>query len=515
MKKPLQARPQIAKRLLVVLLGILAFIVLMTVHPAWALVFVILAVAWRRREWFLRLWAFIRKKPYVSREERQHLARLRDNPLGESHFMQTHQSELATRLSHLSEVDGLIYGQDRKHAIVRLAHKEGHTLIVGGSGEGKTVSHVIPTLLSWQGSALVIDIKGELYEKTASYRRSFSRVLRFNPVGDDHTYNPIDYCQTVFQAQDLAQTLIPEPKEGDPFWAQAAQGIFAAAILEGNRQVLSLADVAARCIETPVRRLVEELSKSEHRGTRLLASGFVDLPDKALGGVAGEMRSKLLTLATDDDVIRATARSDFKASDLDKPTTLYLTIPESRLEQLRPLWTAVIQQIIRHMQERPEEASVPILVMLDEFPRLGKMPEFDGSLATLRSKNVHFSIVVQSLAQLDDRYGEDIRRIIVDNCSYKLILSATDDKTQKALSDLAGQRAVNTTSYSRSHNPLQIFGSETNNEQTVPLIRPEEFGRLGETAILFQPRTMPMRIQRLRWYENKAFQTKVKGEQGA
>lgn len=70
----------------------------------------------------------------------------------------------------------------------------------------------------------------------------------------------------------------------------------------------------------------------------------------------------------------------------------------------------MIQQLVRHMQERPEGAEI--------------------------------LVILQSLAQLDDCYGEDIRRVIIDNCAYKLVLSVTDDKAQKALSDLAGHRAV-------------------------------------------------------------------------
>ena len=477
------------------------------------LAFIVLVYAWVFREWFRRLWALVRREEYIPRAERTNS--LKRNPLGDSHFVTARASQHAIRLNKINEANGLVYGAQDNYLVYRDSRKEGHTLVIGGSGEGKSACHVIPTLLTWQGSAVVIDIKGELYNKTAAYRRTINRVLRFNPVGSDASYNPIDQCKTVFQAQDLAATLIPEPKEGDPFWAQSAQGIFAAAVLEGNRFGLSLSDVCARCIETPIVELVGELSESEYREVRLLAGGFVDLPEKALGGVAGEMRSKLLTLATDEDVIRATQKSDFTAADMEHPTTIYLTVPESRLEQLRPLWTSIIQQLIRHMQDRPEDAPVPILMMLDEFPRLGKLPQFDASLATLRSRNVHFSIIIQSLAQLDDRYSEDIRRIIVDNCPYKLILSASDDKTQKALSDLAGQRAVEVTSSSKTYGGgdvvTAVMGQSGYNwqEQTVPLIRPEEFGRLGEAAILFQPRNMPMRINRLWWFKNQALQLKA------
>lgn len=444
-----------------------------------------------------------------------------DSPMGSSRFLSAHEAPISLKLSQLGTANGIVFGVKDRFLLCRPSSSQGHTLVLGAPGEGKSACHVIPTLLSWKGSAVVIDIKGELYQKTSKYRQKFSRVIRFNPTGNASRYNPIDACSTVFEAQDLARTLIPEPQDGDPFWAQAAQGIFTGAIIEGNKNGMSLSDVCARVVETPITQLVDELKASEYREVRLMAGGFADLPDKAIGGVAGEMRSKLLTLATEEDVIRATSMSDFKISDLEEPTTLYLTIPEAKLVHLRPLWTAVIQQIIRHLQDRGEEATVPVLLMLDEFASLGRLPDFDVGLATLRSRNVHFSIIIQSFAQLDDRYGEDVRRIITDNCGYKLILSANDSKTQESLSNMAGQRTAWSSSATLSYGgggggdfgsvvgAVMGSASESNSEQSVPLIRPEEFGRLGDDAILFQPKIMPMRIQRLYWFKNAILKERV------
>lgn len=462
-----------------------------------------------------RIWKFkgqIMKEIAAARSPEQ--TNSEDSPMGTSRFLAAREAPISMKLSQLAIADGIVFGMKDKFILCRPSSNQGHTLVLGAPGEGKSACHVIPTLLSWKGSAVVIDIKGELYQKTYKYRQRFSRVIRFNPVGSASRYNPIDSCSTVFAAQDLARTLIPEPQDGDPFWAQAAQGIFTGAIIEGNKNGWSLSDVCARVIETPITQLVDELKESEYREVRLMAGGFADLPEKAIGGVAGEMRSKLLTLATEEDVIRATSMSDFHISDLEEPTTLYLTIPEAKLVHLRPLWTAVIQQIIRHLQDRGEEAKVPILLMLDEFASLGRLPDFDVGLATLRSRNVHFSIIIQSFAQLDDRYGEDIRRIITDNCGYKLILSANDPKTQESLSNMAGQRTAWSSGVSKSYGGGAlgtIIGtpSESNTEQSVPLVRPEEFGRLGDDAILFQPKIMPMRIQRLYWFKNAILKERV------
>ena len=99
--------------------------------------------------------------------------------------------------------------------------------------------------------------------------------------------------------------------------------------------------------------------------------------------------------------------------------------------------TLMYKQLFRYLERRPEKYSQEgrnceqILLLMDEFPRFGRIEGMDSAMATLRSKRVSICLMIQSLAQLDELYGKNGRRTILDNCSYKVILGANDPETTK------------------------------------------------------------------------------------
>lgn len=404
---------------------------------------------------------------------------------------------------------GVVLGRSGRQLVTKPPALSGHLLVVGGTGSGKSRGVAIPTLLRWPGGALVIDVKRELWERTAGQRNTRSDTFCFDPeMRDGDCYDPIRYAGTVDGAQELARYLVPEPKHGDAFWARAAQGLLAAAAFEGAKEGQSLAEVAGRLCEVPAIDLVEQLRNSRHREARMLAALAADMPEKTLGGVVSELRSQLLTLAADPNIARATDPGGSRRwgpEVLDYGATVYLRISERQITQYGKLFALMIGQILRHMATRPENAEVPVLLMLDELPRLGKMPGLVEALATLRSRNVHMALVIQSLAQLDAIYSRDERKVITDNCAWKLVLSATDPETQKEFSALAGQRTVMAQNASLSGGRLLGTPSEGQSETGVPLIRPEEWARLPG-PILFSPGRQPARLSPAWWDQDRELQ---------
>lgn len=390
---------------------------------------------------------------------------------------------------------GIVFGKIGSKLITKPPRVEGHTLIVGGTGTGKSRGVVIPTLLSWEGSAVVMDIKGELSRITADRRREHGAVFIFDPEGDGACYDPIKPCTTVDQAQDLARTLIPLPKEGDPFWCQSAQALLSAFIFEGAVKGYKLTDIAEQLCTKPIAELVEHCQKHELREVRILASICYDTPEKTLGGIVAELKSKLITIATDPNIRRATQRSDWTPENLERGATVYLKVSEHLLDQYKDLWTIIISQILKHLSRREERIDPPILIALDEMPRLSKLEGLSNALATLRSRNVHIMPVVQSMAQLDKIYGKDERKVIADNCRFKFVLSATDPETQKYFSDLAGQQTAMAKSVTTGAGLIPNVGRT---EQGTPLIRPEEWSRL-EQPILLAPMLQPIKVNLAFW----------------
>lgn len=396
---------------------------------------------------------------------------------------------------------GIIFGKIKNKLITKPPTVEGHTLVVGGTGTGKSRGIVIPTLLVWEGSALVIDIKGELSNITSKRRKiNGNKIYIFNPEGaEGDCYDPIKLCNTIDNAQDLARTLIPLPEKGETFWSQSAQAILSAFVFEGASRGYKISEIAEKLCTTPITELVEYCQTHEIREVRVLASIAYDMPEKTLGGVIAELKSKLVTIATDENIRRATQRADWTPETLEQGATIYLKVSEYLLEQYKDLWTVIINQVLRYLSKREEKKNPPILIALDELPRLGEIKGLVNALATLRSRNIHILGIIQSMAQLDEIYNPNQRKIIADNCRFKLVLSATDPETQKYFSDLAGQRTAMAKGVTVG---AGIIPNMSRHEQGTPLIRPEEWANL-EKPILFAPRLQPVQINLAFWDKEK------------
>lgn len=426
---------------------------------------------------------------------------------GKSRFAQLNEMKQAGLVGN----KGIVLGKMKNSLIEKPPTIDGHILVVGGSGMGKSKSIAIPTLKRWEGAAICVDIKGELSEMTAHHRPGKSYV--FNPTLENCAqYNPVRFIKDSQGAQEMARVLMPEAKgASDPFWNRTAQGIFSAALLEGYYRGQTLREIAQYLMVTPDAQIVKELTESFYPNVNVLAS-VGNLPEKTLGSVFGELRSHLVMLATDPGIERSTQRCDWTPETLEEGATVYLSVPEHLLEQYKQIWTIIFSQVITHLSQREEGQYPPILVLMDEFAQLGQIPRFNNSLATLRSRNVHMMIFIQSMSQLDAIYEQTGRKIINDNCRYKLILGATDVDTQKYFSELSGNQTV----YSVSHNHKKELMSRNYSETGVPLIRPEEFAKL-KSPILFSFRNFPAEVAQV-WHDTDPILLdllKKEGAQGA
>lgn len=172
---------------------------------------------------------------------------------------------------------------------------------------------------------------------------------------------------------------------------------------------------------------------------------------------------------------------------------IFIRIDQSRIDQWRCVMRMMLVQLIRTLARRPEKKYSPedannkgTLLMLDEFPQYGRIDVIASALKILRSKNVTVSIFCQSLADLDETYGKDTRRSILDNCPYKAILSASDAETQRYFSDLVGTVKVPAKGISANFDELgQPSGySASINESREAIIHPHEFASLSDIVLL-------------------------------
>lgn len=401
---------------------------------------------------------------------------------------------------------GLFFGKIDGKFIVKPEKVEGHVLVIGPPGTGKTSGFVIPSLWRWKDSALIFDPKGgELAKKTAVFRARSQRVYIFNPFDEKcDRYNPIQFCRTTNEALSMAQVLIPSESREHAFWTESSRAIVAAAIYEGNLKGKTLTEVCKFICLHDVETLKDYYLNHPNEKVRLLAAPLRHLADKVMASVMSDLMRNLNVIAQDDAIERATNRSDWDLNELENKATIYLSIPEEKLKlpQYRKILNIIINQAVDHLssrQEVKEDDDRPrILFMVDELPTLGYIPSLLQSLATLRSRGVVMSMAFQSVSQLDGVYKTTGRKTIMDICPFKLVFGIEDPETQRYFTNRIGDRTVKTQSISRNQND-QYNVSE--GETGVPLIRSNEWASL-EKPILLTPLRYPAKLEKIKYFDD-------------
>jgi type IV secretion system protein VirD4 len=384
--------------------------------------------------------------------------------------------------------EGIIFGKKGSTVYSMPETEDGHVIVIGGQGTSKTQSVALPTLFTWKGAAIVIDIKGELHGLTGAYREKVmgSKVYVFDPDSPDcDCYDPLEQIKEIDGATELARNIIPT-QEKDPFWSQCAQGVFASAILDGINKNQAFGDICERILITEPNQLIQELFNSEDNRVKLLCSAANGIAENTLTGVFSTLRTYILTFASDEKIRNATRKTSWTPAVLEEGATIYLRIHESMIGQYKGLIASIISQTFRYLTKRNDKQEPAILMLLDELPRLGKVQGLAEGMGTLRSRNVHIVPIVQSLSDLDRHYGQEIRKIIIDNTSYKVILGVGDYDTQKYFSDLSGTEKV----WQKSYNTNGLLGMKkgyTDSLVEEKIIKPERFGqlKLDKKSIIF------------------------------
>lgn len=413
--------------------------------------------------------------------------------------------------------NGFIFGKDKYAThdwVVKPETKDGHIMIVGGPGTGKTTCLAIPSMMSWKHRIFAIDVKGELYVKSNRPMVKVFNPLDHNALGYDPFFVLKKAPNVVQEIRKIAISLIPISAEvKDTYWLNGAQNLLTAGLIHYYKQDFTFIKSIEKIQKSPIDELVKELANSESEEAQLLASQFVDANIKELRSFKGEVSQHIIDFVLDPDIKQAFSKPSsecVKPADLERGCDVFLQIPEHKLDQWGRILSLITSQFLDHFEKRDEATAKPILFLLDEFPRLGKFGNIANGLATLRSKKITMAIVIQSLAQLDYIYGEAQRQVIADNCAYKAVLGASEPKTQEYFSKLVGTyMAIRTThSSTTSSNPIYriededgIFGgnygrvkhygetggssdSFTTSEQRENVMQPHEFGALSDVVLL-------------------------------
>lgn len=404
---------------------------------------------------------------------------------------------------------GVVLGKINRDYLVMEEKSEGHIMVVGGQGSGKSTSVAIPTLLNYNSSIFAIDIKGELSESSKSYRLN---MKVFDPLKEDTPhYNPyavLKMGNKVQGAREIVSSIIPiGANEKDPYWKQSAQNLLTASILHYENENKDFPTTCKVIMETPINELIEILHNSPVSEVKLFVNQFVGADSKLLASIFSTLANEIILFATDKDIMRALSNDGNVISprDLESYTDIFIKISEDKLEQWKSLLNLMVSQFLKSFEKREDKGDKKILFMIDEFARLGKVESITNGLATLRSKGVQIMLILQSLAQLDMIYGKDNRKVITDNCNYKIVLNASDVDTQDYFSKLVGtvEKIKKSSSVSRNDFSVKANKGTSKTTEEKKIIRPEEFAYL-EKPVVFTPKGF-FRPNKVKWYEDKVF----------
>jgi type IV secretion system protein VirD4 len=435
------------------------------------------------------------------------------------------------RKAGLLHPDGVLLGRWRG-AYLR-HHGPEHVLCFAPTRSGKGVGLVVPTLLTWPGSAIVHDIKGENWGLTAGWRSRFGRVLLFDPTNTSSTaYNPLLEVRRgeweVRDVQNIADVLVdPEGAlEKRNHWEKTSHSLLVGTILHVlyAEKDKTLAGVASFLSDPrrPIEKTLRAMMTTPHLGEKgvhpVVASAARELLNKSENERSGVLSTAMsfLGLYRDPVVAAVTRRCDWRIHDLVEaghPVTLYLVVPPSDISRTKPLVRLILNQIGRRLTEElaSKRRRQRLLLMLDEFPALGRLDFFESALAFMAGYGLKSFLIAQSLNQIEKAYGQN--NSILDNCHVRVSFATNDERTAKRVSDALGMatelRAMKNYAGSRLSpwlGHLMISRQET----ARPLLTPGEIMQLPpDDELVMVSGCPPIRAKKARYYEDPELAARI------
>jgi type IV secretion system protein VirD4 len=445
---------------------------------------------------------------------------------GTTHWMTKH--ELGKKGFHADSRVGFVLGKTsgpKQKGRFIVSGKHPHCLLVAPTGRGKGVGFVIPNLLSYKGSAVVLDVKGENFEATARFREKMGQtVYRFSPRDFDqpsHRYNPLarvgvfaNPAKRMAELEKIATLFLQaDDASAASFLPNSREVFIACAILAHEQNNLTLGHVYKLAFggRAPNVKFAEFATLVKDRSAKLLFQKLANTTEKTLSAYLSVLSSAGMSPWANPHTCAVTARTDFDFSTFRKaPQTVYFTVPADDITAIAPLVRLFFSDLIATLQQRlpGRDEPFPVLILLDEFQRIGKMQIIVDSISLLRGYGGNLAIVTQTIPNLDEVYGETSRKALQGGAGIKLYLTPSEEDTVKELSAAVGMTTKRVVSKSRSIGQDGIFGTNVSERtEEHPLLTPDQARRLpDDDVIIVVDADLPIRAKRIQYYDDHAYQ---------
>lgn len=407
-----------------------------------------------------------------------------------------------------------------------------HVMLYAPTRTGKGVGVVIPNLLAWSDSVVVLDIKRENFLATGGYRAEAGqtvhlfdplardgRTARFNPLGHVDRTDPIAVLD---ELQRMAVMLFPVHDRADPFWAEAARtgfigvGGYVAATPE---RPFTLGEIFRQLTAGDARARLPRIVAARDREGRPLPgpvvaalTDFTSSSENTFASVRQSITTRM-GLWLNPRVDAATAVSDFDLRDLrGGRLSLYLGATPDNMLRIQPLYALLFQQLVDlNSRALPGPADRPALIVLDEFARLGPAPVLAHAFAWVAGYGLRLLAVLQSPSQLRAIYGPDVAEEVMTNCGVEIVFAPKELKIAQELSDRLGAYTTDGRSRSRPTGLSRGRRSTTVSDQRRALMLPQELMQLPQAAlIVLKAGLPPVRGRKIAYFRERAFQRRLR-----
>lgn len=402
-----------------------------------------------------------------------------------------------------------------------------NVLVIGNTGSGKSAGFVMPNVMQNLGSYVFTDPKGELFDYSAKYYESQGydiKVLNLKNPKNSDGYNPVVNAESDIDLDIIARTIVLGQQDGggsdEPYFTDNAQVLLKSLIRflketrpESEQNLTSCANLVRATASGDSQNMLLKLMQilpEDHMARKDFESVSL-ATEKAFSSIASTLQSLLAKFETPDiAALTSTNTIDF-ASIGKKKTALYVISSDTNSTfdfLLTIFFSQMLDKLYAEADANGGALQIPVMFFLDEFANIGKIPDFDRKIATARSRRLSFNVILQSLEQLENIYGNNYETI-VGNCDTHLFLGSTSAKTLEYFSKGLGEKTIEIT----QKNKVGEEDETRSQKLGRALMTPDEIRRLPyDECLIFSSGVKPIRAKKYFYFNHKESEVPSKYE---
>ncbi len=393
---------------------------------------------------------------------------------------------------------GIIFGRIKSKVLYSEVSQEQHAFVCAGTGKGKTSSLLIPTLRSWTGSSLTIDISGDISKNCPDMESKIVFEPEDNETIPYDVFSMIDKMNNEDQQNEalcqLAILLLPEhPGMNDNalFFLKNGRKILSSALIAFYHKGLDFCEICRKVVSSSWQNLFNEIDEIGNQEAVMYINGFQGANESNTSGCFQQTCEAVNLFATNKNVINSVHRPGKGKTALEpckiENCNIFVIVQDEKLELYSPLMNIIVSQFMQYISSRVvnKGTSKTILLALDEYASLhidsGMILE---ATRKYRKRLCRLMILTQNLADLVILYGQEVTRGLIGNFDYKVLLGGIGDlESLETFAKLIGYKETTKRSVSKSASGT----SRTESEDREFIIEPSELDRLGDKAVLISP----------------------------